>query len=295
MGTKDRDKGKQGTQGKQGKKQNSLSDEGRQDSISCIVEAEFQRLEGLRNLYEKECRRLPEANIIRKTNKGRQYYYVVETVRDPRTPDHKAKRLHALGESNRQLREDLWRRRCLKDTLPIIKHNLIVVDRFLKRYKPTSTWPAIRDLPPDPPLQRQGYRQIQSWDRQPFESNPHHLEGLIHMTQSGRKVRSKSEAIIAGLLEMYGVPFRYEARLNLIDRHLYPDFTIKRKQDGRVYYWEHFGMIEDEVYLEMMNAKMTAYREAGILPWNQLITTFDSENGSIDVRHIEGLVRAFFL
>ena len=289
---KNKAKNKEKDKGRQGKHQ---CEEARHDSISRVMEAERLRLEGLQHLYEKECRRLPDADIICKINKGRLYYYIAEDVRDPKAPDRRVKRLHALGENNRQLREDLWRRRCLKETLPILENNLIVIDRFIKRYKPTPNWPAIRDLAPDPPLQRQGCRQILSWERQPFESNPHHPEGLIHVTQSGRMVRSKSEAIIAGLLETHDVPFRYEARLDLTDRHLYPDFTIKRKRDGQIYYWEHFGMMDVDVYLEAMDAKMTAYREAGILPWNQIITTFDNENGSIDVRHIDGLVRSFFL
>lgn len=65
-------------------------------------------------------------------------------------------------------------------------------------------------------------------------------ENLKYATGSGIAVRSKSERTIADKLTEFGVPFRYEARLETGNSAMYPDFTILLS-DGSKVIWEHFG------------------------------------------------------
>ena len=62
-------------------------------------------------------------------------------------------------------------------------------------------------------------------------------------------LRSKSEAIIDMILYKNGIPFRYEEKIVLGDVILYPDFVIRHPKTGDFYYWEHFGMMDDEDYI----------------------------------------------
>ncbi|MFQ8777759.1 MAG: hypothetical protein ACLR78_10425 [Roseburia sp.] len=61
-------------------------------------------------------------------------------------------------------------------------------------------------------------------------------------------MRSKSEAMIAMLLHLNAIPYRYECALSLGGVTLFPDFTIRHPVTGVLYYWEHFGLMDDPAY-----------------------------------------------
>lgn len=110
-----------------------------------------------------------------------------------------------------------------------------------------------------------------------FEQNPQNKENLIHKASSGNWVRSKSEAIIDMVLYTNHIPFRYECKLQLGRVTLYPDFTIRHPRTGKLYYWEHFGMMDDETYLKKTCSKIQTYARNGIYPSINLIATFETK------------------
>jgi hypothetical protein len=114
------------------------------------------------------------------------------------------------------------------------------------------------------------------------------LGGTIHRSQRGVLVRSKSELFIADMLESLGIPYQYEIELPYGGYHLCPDFTVVRPRDGKVIFWEHFGMTHDGEYLRKMDLKLDKYRNMEIRPWDNLMISYDKEAGSLDV----GLIRA---
>lgn len=68
-------------------------------------------------------------------------------------------------------------------------------------------------------------------------------EGLIHRTTRGELVRSKSEVIIANLLDGLGIPYGYEQPFMGPDGSVrYPDFTVDDAESGRRLLIEHLGM-----------------------------------------------------
>ena len=71
-------------------------------------------------------------------------------------------------------------------------------------------------------------------------------EGLIHRTERGDLVRSKSELVIADKLHARGIDYGYEQPLMLSNgRTRYPDFTIADHARGVTFYWEHLGMLDN--------------------------------------------------
>lgn len=116
-------------------------------------------------------------------------------------------------------------------------------------------------------------------------------DNLIHRTERGDLVRSKSEVVIADKLYGRGVQdYSYEQPLILPDGHVrYPDFTITDHARGVTFYWEHLGLLNDPVYRARWTKKLEEYRAAGIKhyeegggPGGTLIETHDDQKGGID-------------
>jgi hypothetical protein len=81
-----------------------------------------------------------------------------------------------------------------------------------------------------------------------------------------------------------------------------PDFTINRP-GGKVFYWEHLGMLEKSGYQADWEAKKVWLADHGILPWTEgggpagtlVWSTEKPRNQGIDSEEIEQLARDVFL
>ena len=119
-------------------------------------------------------------------------------------------------------------------------------------------------------------------------------EGLIHRTERGDLVRSKSEVVIADKLHARGIDYAYEQPLVLPNgRTRYPDFTIADHARGVTFYWEHLGMLHDPRYRTRWERKRAEYVECGIGPHEDgggsegtLIETRDEPGGGLDAAAI---------
>jgi hypothetical protein len=118
--------------------------------------------------------------------------------------------------------------------------------------------------------------------------------GLIHKTARGELVRSKSEVIIADALYDSGIDYAYEKELDLgEDGKKSPDFTVEDAESGRIFYWEHCGMMSDEKYRRRWEAKQAVYKKHNIIEGENLLVSYDNENGSIDSQAIRGLIEKY--
>ena len=116
------------------------------------------------------------------------------------------------------------------------------------------------------------------------------LDALIHRTRSGVAVRSKSEVIVADILEGLEISYQYEqplfSRSDAKDFRL-PDFTVSF--EGDVYFWEHLGMLTVPSYREAWDRKRMWYEDNGFS--DRLIVSEDGPDGSIDAAKIERIAR----
>lgn len=105
----------------------------------------------------------------------------------------------------------------------------------------------------------------------------------IYKTVDGNHVRSKSEVIICDLLAKSNLNYEYEKLLEYAPgKVINPDFTIFL-DDGRVFYWEHIGMLGNEKYSEDWSHKLDIYEK--YFP-GQLIKTYESGAISFDAGKI---------
>ena len=128
-------------------------------------------------------------------------------------------------------------------------------------------------------------------------------EGLIHRTERGDLVRSKSELVIADKLYTRGIDYVFEQPLVLPNgRVRYPDFTISDDLTGITYYWEHLGLLADSSYRARWERKKKEYHVAAILPYQDgggsegtLIETRDDPGGGLDASGIAQIIDTVLL
>ena len=89
-----------------------------------------------------------------------------------------------------------------------------------------------------------------------------------------KRVPGSGNGIIDMLLYKNGIPFRYEEKLVLGSTTIYPDFVIRHPVTGKYYYWEHFGMMDEEEYRNNACNKIRLYCENGTIPSIQLFKGF---------------------
>ncbi len=107
-------------------------------------------------------------------------------------------------------------------------------------------------------------------------------------------VRSKSEFMIAELLEKNGIPYRYEELLVLnpaMRLFYFPDFTILNKRTRKIIYWEHLGKLGDEDYCKDNIQKLEDYADYGILQGRNLILTYECSGKPLTTKTIETLIK----
>lgn len=117
-------------------------------------------------------------------------------------------------------------------------------------------------------------------------------EKLIHKTVRGEMVRSKSEVIVANILDKLGIEYSYEEPLEANGKTYIPDFTLRYQ--GKTAYLEHLGMLGNESYKKHWNGKRASYESVGISETlGNLIITRDGLDGSLDASLIESEIQSW--
>lgn len=247
---------------------------------------------------EDELPNLPEGSIHHRMIRGiSRFYHFVPSKNKKNSYDQRY-----LRQEEQQLIQDLLRKKYINMCLKILRPNLSVLKLLLKIYIVFDPDEIMKKLYEKHNLNGNSIpfkcfkkKNTDEWQSGDYERNTMYPEQLAFMTQSGLTVRSKSELVIAGYLESYNIPFRYEAQLNIGSHNYYPDFTILSPQDNRIIYWEHFGMVENEDYELAMNKKLKSYKDNGITQWDNLIVTFETKSNPFNAPKIQKIIKAFLL
>lgn len=76
---------------------------------------------------------------------------------------------------------------------------------------------------------------------------------------------------------------------------IYPDFTIRHPVTGQAFYWEHFGMMDNENYAQVAFRKMQLYNINGIMLSDTLLATYESEEAPLKSNIVENMIQQYFL
>ena len=128
-------------------------------------------------------------------------------------------------------------------------------------------------------------------------------ERLIHRTFRGEMVSSKNEMVIANILydlEKQGLlKYRIEPQLPFDDgRGRWADFLVEA--NGKSWYWEHCGRMDDDSYRKRWERKLKLYVANGYTtysdenPDGRLIVTVDGPEKGLDSPALAELARKLF-
>lgn len=136
--------------------------------------------------------------------------------------------------------------------------------------------------------------ELNKWQNEEYDKCQKYEETLLIKGTQGKMLRSKSEAMIDMMLYKHRIPFHYEEKLILNGRVIYPDFVVRHPKTGSYYYWEHFGMMDDEEYCGHACDKIKLYCENGILPSINLITTYETKQHPLSLKTVEQIIQEYF-
>ena len=119
-------------------------------------------------------------------------------------------------------------------------------------------------------------------------------EGRRYPTAAGFKVRSKSEQLLVALLMKHHVPFKYEQHMFIAGKDIFPDFMIMNPMTGKLYVWEHLGMMDVADYRNHQWKKLNDYARLGFYPGDNLILTYETKDSGFDEIMAEFIIRHYF-
>lgn len=262
--------------------------------------------------FEKELLLLPIGCISKKRIKGKDYFYhqMCKTIQGrPKKPSEeqsgalKKKQIIStyLKKDDLNVMAGIKRKRFIGKSMPKLRKALKILEQLTEKYYPYDPSEIIKNLSDiylDMPIRefiREQNGASLEWLDLKEVSNDFFTENLRHITTCGRIVRSKSEAIIADLLDSNNISFKYEVEVDIGNKKYFPDFAVFRKSDNKIIYWEHFGLMCNEDYANAMLNKINDYHSAGIVLWDNLIMTADSLEGSIDAKRINEMIKIVLL
>lgn len=170
---------------------------------------------------------------------------------------------------------------------PLLKLHSRSIEEYEKMISDSHYMSLITDLIP-PSVS--GYK---SWANMDYPRNHNHPENLIHPTVGNLIVRSKAESMIATALSNHGIPFRYEFLHTLSGIDLFPDFTIIIPSSGKMVIWEHFGLMDNEDYVNELKHKIELYAKNGFLMGDNLICSFENQAKPLSILEIEKLIMLY--
>ena len=207
-----------------------------------------------------------------------------------------------LGTKHFGLIQSLAQRQELEKAIVSLDANISLLTTLLESYSDLyDLMPSLQPLIQDESVghakgskalsKRQLSTIIDEWATNHNSNTDYFMEGKKHKTSDGNYVRSKSELAIYEFLLSHNISFRYEEPLDLGTKTKIPDFTLIRS-DGKKFIWEHFGLLSDEEYYRRAINTMYLYMDYGFLPYDNIIISYDYEDGSINMEYIDRVLRA---
>ena len=149
-----------------------------------------------------------------------------------------------------------------------------------------------RTVPPSEAGLTAGCLDPYEWACAPYCENTDHVEFKIHQTRQGIMCRSKSEALLIEIYNSLEIPFHYDETITIGGVMLSPDL-IGVRRDGRLIYHEHRGLHSEE-YRAKYDWKSGLYASAGIFPGDNLLYTYDTPEGSLNIKLAEMLIQDIY-
>ena len=243
------------------------------DGFKKLGAQEALALKKMKRRFLTELGKMPEGTLGTNNSNGKTYLRWWKRGTKP-------KNLSMKKPEDVELAAVLRRKRFLKEMIAVIENNIAVLEEFLPNY--TEIDPkGISD------------RLSKAYKLVPGEENEV-AQGFAPHLATEAEYKSKSEEIIALVLESNGFEFQYECEI-IANRIIYkPDFTIRVPGTNEIVYFEHLGLMDREGYYERTVKKLIDYWHEGIRIGKNLIVTFETEEEPLTAAQVQMVLDQFF-
>lgn len=181
------------------------------------------------------------------------------------------------------------KKKAIDEAIEILSQKEALVD-LAKIYEnfPKELKPVIK------PMEQLYDDYAKQWQTRDYEKSRRPV-GTNLRTKKGELVRSKSELIIANKLYDAGLPYHYETIFRTEQFIANPDFFILNPRTRKVFYWEHFGLMSKQDYLEDALYKIEGYAKYGVIQGDNLIVTYESVDHQLSTEYVDQLIERFLI
>ncbi len=148
-------------------------------------------------------------------------------------------------------------------------------------------------------ISNEEYARLWKMEQSNFDANimPYSIDiNTASTTNLNELVRSKSEKILADKFNNLEIPYIYEKPLYLGEYNpIYPDFTVLNKRTRKVFYWEHFGKMDDVEYANKTIKKLAIYQQNQIYPGDRLLITYESSKVVLNSKLVDQMIDKYLL
>lgn len=260
------------------------------DNLQKVLLQKQEELEQLIGKIRESLLNVPEGRLrISYCKDAVQYYQCL---------DDEAKRAgHYIRKKDQKLAYELAQKEYDYSLLAIAEKNLKNIKRFLKHYQANELQQIYEKLSRDKkqliePRAMSDEKYAENWMKEEYKQKQF-AEGAAEIyTERGERVRSKSEKIIADMLNKRNIFYKYECPIELRGVGIiHPDFTVLDKKSRKEIYWEHMGMMDNGEYCENALRRIDAYVKNGIMPGDRLLITYETSKHPLDTRIVDQILR----
>lgn len=217
-----------------------------------------------------------------------------------RTEDGGKKEFRLSKDKDYSLIQRLARKDYYQKLIPVAEKELESVDNLLCLEEKQTLANVISSFHPErrklvSPIEETREDALSKWIDIPTPSSEPRKGSYYIPTERGEYVRSRNEYLIANALFHAGIPYKYEYPYTAVnDVVIHPDFYVRNTSTGQVFFWEHFGMMDNPDYV-MKNFlyKVNLYQADGIILGKNLIATFSGGKCELDIDTVSKTIDAF--
>lgn len=257
------------------------------------MELENRKKELLQLKREKEqaLKGVPKGTLRISCSQGRtQFYYRRE--KEDRQGTY-------IAEKEQNLIKRLAQKEYDQKVLRAVEKELRIVERCMVGYQLTEPEYIYEQLHMERrkliiPIQVPDEEYIKQWENVEYQGKGFAEDAPEYYTAKNERVRSKSEWMIANLLKDEGIPYRYEYPITLKGLgQVHPDFMALNIKSLKAYYWEHFGLMDDQEYLERALRKIAMYEQNGIYVGESLIVTYETATHPLNPKEVLSKIQRY--
>ena len=254
------------------------------EEIRKLLKDREEYLFRLKKEKEKDLKTAPEGLLRVCSSRNRVQYYQRIDPKDFNGSYIKEKDIHLA----KRLAQKDYNQKILK----VIEKELECIKKYVTSYPEKNAEEVYEHLHKERQklicaIRETDEQYVQKWRTVEYEGKGFSEDAPKFYTNRGERVRSKSEWIIADLLDKEGIPYRYEYPVYLKGfGKVYPDFTVLNVRTRRELQWEHFGMMDSPTYAEKAINKIQLYEQNKIYPGENLLLTYETNKNPINPKAV---------